>query len=54
MSTSNFNTYYENIDYNFWRDLCVNEGELRHYEKDEFFAERGQVARYIGYIKLSA
>lgn len=51
MSTSNFNTYYENIDYNFWRDLCVNEGELRHYEKDEFFAERGQVARYIGYIK---
>lgn len=51
MSSSNFNTYYENIDYNFWRDLCVNEGELRHYEKDEFFAERGQVARYVGYIK---
>lgn len=51
MSTSNFNTYYENIDYNFWRDLCVNQGELRHYEKNEFFAERGQVARYIGYIK---
>lgn len=51
MSTSNFNTYYENIDYNFWRDLCVNEGELHYYEKDEFFAERGQVARYIGYIK---
>ena len=51
MSTSNFNTYYENIDYIFWRDLCVNDGVLRHYEKDELFAEVGQVARYIGYIK---
>ena len=51
MSTSNFNTYYENIDYNFWRDLCIKEGVLRHYEKDELFAERGRVARYIGYIK---
>lgn len=51
MSSSNFNTYYENIDNNFWRNLCVEKGVLRHYEKDELFAERGQVARYIGYIK---
>ena len=51
MSSSNFNTYYENIDYDFWRDLCIKEGVLRHYEKGELFAERGQVARYIGYIK---
>ena len=51
MSSSNFNTYYLNIDYNFWRDLCVQKGVLRHYEKNELFAERGQVARYIGYIK---
>ncbi len=51
MSSYNFNTYYENIDYNFWRELCVKEGVLRHYEKNELFAERGQVARYIGYIK---
>ena len=51
MSTSNFNTYYENIDHDFWRDLCINEGELRHYEKGEFFAEQGQTARYTGYIK---
>lgn len=48
---SNFNTYYENIDHDFWRDLCIKEGELRHYEKGEFFAEQGQTARYIGYIK---
>ena len=48
---SNFNTYYENIDHDFWRDLCIKEGELRHYEKGDFFAEQGQTARYIGYIK---
>lgn len=51
MSTSNFNTYYENIDHCFWRDLCINFGVLRHYDKGDFFAEQGQVARYIGYIK---
>lgn len=51
MPTSNFNTYYENIDHDFWRALCVKEGELRHYEKGELFAEQEQVARYIGYIK---
>lgn len=51
MSISNFNTYYENIDYVFWRSLCIKEGILRHYEKGQFSVEQGQVARYIGYIK---
>lgn len=51
MYSSNFNTYYENIDYDFWRDLCIKEGVLRHYEKGELFAELEQVARYIGYVK---
>lgn len=48
---SNFNTYYENIDYIFWRDLCVEKGVLLHFEKGQPFAERGHVAKYIGYIK---
>ncbi|MDE7386485.1 MAG: Crp/Fnr family transcriptional regulator [Muribaculaceae bacterium] len=51
MITSNFNTYYDNIDSDFWRNLCVKEGELCCFDKGELFAERGQVARYIGYIK---
>lgn len=51
MRTSNFNTYYENIDFNFWHNLCVETGELRLYEKGELFVEQGRVARYIGYIK---
>lgn len=49
--TPTFNTYYNNIDHDFWRDLCVREGVIRTYEKGETFAECGCVARYIGYIK---
>ncbi len=51
MKTSNFNPYYENIGYNFWRNLCVEKGVLRHYEKGELFAEEGRSAKYLGYIK---
>ena len=51
MLSSKFNTYYENIDHDFWRKLCVEQGVLRSYDKGEYFAESRHVARYIGYIK---
>ncbi len=51
MKPSNFNAYYDNIDSNFWRNLCVENGVLRHYEKGEIFAEQGRIAKYLGYIK---
>lgn len=54
MHSSNLNTYYENIDHEYWKDLCVNEGILRHYDKGEMFADQGKVAPYIGYIKTGA
>lgn len=46
-----FNTYFNRIDIDFWRDLCVNEGDLRHYKKGEEFVSVGKVGRYIGYVK---
>lgn len=46
-----FNTYINNIDNDFWRDLCVNEGELHTYRKGEEFVSEGKVAKYIGYVK---
>ncbi len=49
--SSNFNTYYENIDHDFWRKLCVEQGVLRSYDKGDYFIERGQVGRYIGFVK---
>ncbi|MCM1139645.1 MAG: Crp/Fnr family transcriptional regulator [Muribaculum sp.] len=47
----NFNTYIDYIESDFWRELCVKEGKLRHYERGDEFAKVGEVARYIGYIK---
>ncbi len=47
----NFNTYIDHIEPDFWRELCVKKGKLRHYERGEEFAKVGEVARYIGYIK---
>lgn len=34
----------------YWRNLCLSEGELRHYGKGEYFFRQGEVARYIGLI----
>ena len=49
-----FNTYYENIDSDFWRNLCVEKGVLRQYGKGELFAEEGRTAKYLGYIKTGS
>ncbi len=48
---SEFNQYIQNVDFEFWRDLCVSEGELCIYNKGEYFIEAGTVGRHIGYIK---
>ncbi len=52
--SSNFNTYYNNIDSDFWRNLCVETGVVRTYEKGDLFVEQGSVAKYLGYIKSGA
>lgn len=49
--TEPFNTFIERINTDFWYELCVKGGQLRHYERNEEFAKIGEVARYIGYIK---
>ncbi len=54
MDSSNFNTYYDSIDCNYWRDLCVERGVSRTYEKGEVFVEQGSVARFLGFIKTGA
>ena len=54
MKSSNFNTYYENIDSDFWRNLCVEKGILLQYDKGELFAEEGRIAKYLGYIKTGS
>lgn len=46
-----FNSYIDNIPVDFWRQLCIDEGELRHYARGEEFVSEGLVGQYIGYIK---
>lgn len=49
--SDNFNSYIESPSADFWRDLCLREGVLRHFDKGKDFFTEGQVARYFGYIK---
>lgn len=48
--SDNFNTYIDSPAVEFWRDLCLNEGILRHYDRGEEFFTAGSVARYLGHI----
>ena len=51
---SQFNSYIDNIDTDFWRNLCQSRGQLRHYDKGEAFITAGEVGRYIGYVESGA
>ncbi len=46
-----FNTYIESPSMEYWRELCLREGTLRHFDKGEYFFTAGHVARNLGYIK---
>lgn len=46
---SQFNSYIDTIDTDFWRELCTREGELRHFERGDEFITAGTVGRWIGY-----
>lgn len=48
---ANFNPYMDEIDVDFWRELCEREGQLYHYDTGDFFLEAGDVGRFIGFIK---
>lgn len=52
--SNNFNTYYNNINTDFWRKLCVEKGVLRHFDKGDSFVEEGKIAKYLGYIMSGA
>lgn len=51
---SQFNSYIDNIDTDFWRNLCISRGELLRYDRGDEFVTAGTVGRYIGYVKSGA
>lgn len=48
---ANFNSYLDNVDLNFWRELCAKGGKLHSYRKGEYFLHQGENTRYWGFIK---
>lgn len=52
--SSQFNSYIDNIDRDFWHDLCKSRGQLRHYARREEFVTAGTIGRYIGYVESGA
>lgn len=45
------NTLYSNFDISWWRDLFINEGQLRIFNKNEHLNVPGEPALYAGYVK---
>lgn len=52
--SSQFNSYIDNIDTDFWQRLCKGRGQLRHYDKGDAFVTAGKVGRFIGYVESGA
>lgn len=47
----NFNTYIDTPAAAYWRQLCLEEGTVRHYERGDYFFREGEVAKYLGMIQ---
>ena len=45
-----FNSYRQYNVIDFWHDICLEEGILRHYERGDYFFREGEFAPYLGYI----
>ena len=45
-----FNSYMSNIDIDFFKELCLKHGELRHYKKNEFILHEDDACSFFGFI----
>ncbi|MFG6392135.1 MAG: Crp/Fnr family transcriptional regulator [Candidatus Amulumruptor sp.] len=45
-----FNDFERDVDFSFWREICENHGELRHYRRGEYFAHCGNLLKCCGWI----
>ena len=48
---SDFNSFIDNLDMDFWHEICAKNGKLCHYKKGEYFVQQGDVIRYMGIVK---
>ncbi len=45
-----FNLFEDAVDFSFWREICENQGTLRHYSRGEYFVNAGNILRQVGWI----
>ncbi len=45
-----FNSYIENIDTDFIKEICINRGKLVQLRKNEYFVKEEEVFPYIGFV----
>ncbi|MDE6540527.1 MAG: Crp/Fnr family transcriptional regulator [Muribaculaceae bacterium] len=45
-----FNFFEDRIDFSFWREICMEHGELCTYRRGEYFARAGEVLKQSGWI----
>lgn len=48
--TKRFNPYAEAPEMNYWRELCLSEGERCSYARGEEFVREGEVGRFVGLV----
>ncbi len=46
-----FNSYIDCPAVEYWKNLCLNEGTMIHYNRGDYFFKEGEVAKYFGYIQ---
>lgn len=51
MNNKKFNSYIDCPAVEYWRELCVSEGTLIHFDRGDYFFREGEVARYFGFIQ---
>ena len=49
---SKFNTYMAGIDTGFYKNLCLEKGELRQYKKNDYILKEGEVFPYCGLLEF--
>lgn len=47
---SQFNSFENEIDFSFWREICEKHGTLRHFSRGEYFAHTGSMLKQLGWI----
>ena len=49
-----FNKYLKGADLNWIKEVCINQGRLIQYARNDYFSKEGDVTTYVGYIKRGA